>query len=101
MTIIKKGSWVQIRQTVLNPADRAPQVPEDTKKVPLQLWVKGELMQDASLGDTITITTATGRMVTGELVAENPPYIHSFGNFVPELRMVGEQARTILSGGKA
>jgi hypothetical protein len=39
--IIKKGSWVQIHYIVLQPSERADNVPEDTKQVPLELWVKG------------------------------------------------------------
>ncbi len=41
MNSAKKGDWVQIHQIVLKPEERAPQVPEDTKKVPLEFWVKG------------------------------------------------------------
>ena len=31
--IIKKGSWVQIHYIVLQPSERADNVPEDTKQV--------------------------------------------------------------------
>jgi hypothetical protein len=36
--VIKKGTWVLIHRNVLEPSERAPQVPDDTKKVPLALW---------------------------------------------------------------
>jgi len=36
----KKGDWVQIRDTVLEAGERAPQVPADTAGLPLLMWVK-------------------------------------------------------------
>lgn len=99
MNAAKKGDWVQIHQIVLKPEERAPQVPEDTKKVPLELWVKGIALQDAKIGSMIEIETATGRRVKGELTAVNPRYVHDFGDFVPELLKVDMQLREILFGG--
>lgn len=75
----KKGDWVQIFQVVLEPSQRAPNLPEDTSKVPLTLLVKGFLMDDANLGDMVTITTVIGRTISGKLVAVDPSYNHSFG----------------------
>lgn len=95
----KKGDWVQVHQIILKPEERAPQVPDDTKKVPLELWVKGTIQHDAAIGDTVEIKTMTGRTVTGNLVAVNPPYTHSFGEFVPELHKIDMQLREILFGG--
>ncbi len=37
----KINDWVIIHNIVLTPEERAPQVPEDTKKVSLEMWVKG------------------------------------------------------------
>lgn len=99
MSTAKKGDWVQIHQIVLQPEERAPQVPEDTKKVPLELWVKGVARTEARLGEQIEIETTTGRIVKGELVAVNPKYIHSFGEFVPELLEIDRQVKGILFGG--
>lgn len=96
---IAKGSWVQIEQVVLEPGERAPHVPEDTKTVPLMLWVKGTLLEDASIGDTAEIETAIGRRMSGKLVAENPPYIHGFGRPIPELLGVGAELRALLERG--
>lgn len=93
---VPKGSWVQIEQVVLKPEERAPQVPEDTKAVPLMLWVKGTLLEDASLGETVEIETAIGRRLTGKLVAENPPYTHGFGRPVQELLSVGKEFRELI-----
>lgn len=100
MSTAKKGDWVQIHQIVLQPEERAPQVPEDTKKVPLELWVKGVAKTEARLGEQIEIETTTGRIVKGELVAVNPKYIHSFGEFVPELLEIDRQVKGILFGGE-
>jgi hypothetical protein len=96
---IAKGSWVQVEQVVMKPAERAPQVPEDTKAVPLMLWVKGTLLEEASVGDTVEVETAIGRRMTGKLVAENPPYIHGFGRPIPELLGVGAELRALVEGG--
>ncbi len=37
----KQNDYVMIHRIVLEPEARAPQVPEDTKAVPLELWAKG------------------------------------------------------------
>ena len=97
--MIKKGTWVQIEKTILEPADRAPQVPDDTKKVPLLLWVKGYLQADANIGDLVEIRTRTGRKETGTLKEAEPYYKHDYGKFVPELLVISEQVRDILFGG--
>ncbi|WP_432665378.1 2-amino-4-oxopentanoate thiolase subunit OrtA [Wukongibacter baidiensis] len=96
----KKGDWVNIYNVVLKPEERAPQVPEDTKKVPLETWVKGFIEKDAEIGDMVTIKTMTGRTVTGKLVEVNPSYTHSFGNTVPEVFKIGLQLKEILFGGE-
>jgi hypothetical protein len=96
--MVKKNSWVRIHSIILEPGERAPQVPEDTKKVPLEMWVKGFLRQDAELGKTAEVTTRTGRVETGILLEENPSYRHSFGDFVPELLSVSDQARDLVFG---
>ncbi|HMA60633.1 MAG TPA: 2-amino-4-oxopentanoate thiolase subunit OrtA [Halanaerobiales bacterium] len=94
--VIKAGSWVQIYQVVLPAGERAPQVPEDTQKVPLELKVKGFLQEDAELGDEVEIKTVIGRTHKGELIEVNPPYEHKFGKMIPELLQVGPQIRKIL-----
>jgi hypothetical protein len=38
---VKKGSWVDIYQIILKPEERAPQVPDDTKKFLWNLKQKG------------------------------------------------------------
>jgi hypothetical protein len=96
--MIKKNSWVRIHRVILEPGERAPQVPEDTKAVPLEMWVKGFLRQDAELGAMAEVTTWTGRVETGTLLEENPAYRHGFGDFVPELLVISAQARELAFG---
>ena len=100
MTKAPKGEWVQIQQTVLTPELRAPSLPEDTKKTPLLLWVKGFLEKEAEIGEEVTVKTVTGRFVTGELVAIQPRYTHDFGVFIPELLKIDMQLKEIMRGEK-
>ncbi len=96
---VKKGQWVQVHEIVLNPEERTAKIPEETKKVPLELWVKGFLNDDASIGEKVEITTITGRVVSGELVEVNPKYTYGFGDeYVPELLKIGMQVKKILKG---
>ena len=96
----KHGDWVIVHNTVLNPSQRAPQVPEDTKSVPLEMWVKGFIEEDANIGDLVKVTTITGRVEEGNLQAINPYYTHDYGKCIPELLQIGIQAREILFGGE-
>ncbi len=98
--MVKKGEWVLIHNIVLTPEERAPQVPDDTKKVPLELWVKGYLQHDANIGDEVTVLTRTKRTAKGKLLEVNPYYKHDFGKFIPELLKIGDQVRDILFGGE-
>ena len=94
----KQGEWVRIHQVVLTPDQRAPQVPEDTAQVPLELWAKGWLEQDAAPGETVRVKTRTGRELTGTLLAGQVGYTHTFGEPVPELMQVADSLRERLFG---
>ncbi|MBZ4649993.1 2-amino-4-oxopentanoate thiolase subunit OrtA [Thermosipho sp. (in: thermotogales)] len=97
--IAKKGDWVQIQKTLLKPEERTAPLPEDTKKVPLQMRVKGFLINEtAKIGDEVEIETLIGRRVSGILVSINPKYDHDFGEPVPELITIGIELRKILEG---
>lgn len=96
----QKGDWVKIKQVILEPEERAENIPQDTKETPLTMWVKGLLLQDGEIGDTVKIKTFTGRIVEGVLVEVNPRHIHDFGNPIPELIKAGIKARKILYGGE-
>lgn len=97
--MVKKGEWVRIHKIVLEPSQRAPQAPADTRGVPLELWTKGFLMEDAEMGDEVSVETPTGRITDGKLIEVNPYYTHSYGKFVPELIQIDKQLRSIMYGG--
>jgi len=92
----QKGQWAQVSSVVLRPEERAPQVPDDTKKTPLVMWVKGYLNQDSEMGAECEITTVTGRVVKGVLEDVEPVYIHNFGKYIPELDAIRDQVRKAL-----
>jgi len=93
---IAAGTWVEIGAVVLAPAERAPQVPDDTRTVPLELRAKGFLAAPARMGERAEVLTAAGRRLAGTLVAVNPAYSHGFGAPIPALADVGREARALL-----
>ena len=96
-----KNDYVQIHKTVLEPEKRSGNLPEETRTVPLEMWVKGYLQEDeAHIGDTVTVKTRTGRLSTGKLVDEAPHFEHSWGKQIPELYKIGDQVREIVFGGE-
>jgi hypothetical protein len=98
--MVKKDTWVLVHRIILEPEERAPQVPEDTKRAPLEMWVKGRLLEDSELGGPARVKTRTGRTEEGTLLEVNPAYRHGFGDFVPELLAISEQARRIVFEGR-
>jgi hypothetical protein len=82
---VPAGTWVEIERTLLTPEQRAPQVPEDTKKTPYVVRISGFLTEPAELGQTARIRSLIGRIHSGQLREVGPRYAHSFGNAVPEL----------------
>ena len=98
----KKNDWVQIHVDVLKPEERAANIPDDTRCVPLEMWVKGHLKNEtAEIGECVTVVTKTGRKVEGTLCAVNPSFKHNFGDYIPELDAIDETVKSILFGGKA
>ncbi|MDX1779748.1 MAG: 2-amino-4-oxopentanoate thiolase subunit OrtA [Thalassovita sp.] len=93
---IAAGTWVEIGSNVLEPGARAPQVPEDTARIALEMRVKGFLTAPAALGDEAEVDTPAGRRLRGMLLAANPAYNHSFGPPVPELATIGNELRALL-----
>lgn len=90
MSFAKKNDWVEIENIVLKPEERAPQLPDDTKAVPLMMWTRGFLVnEDGRLGDEVSITTLTNRVTSGKLVDLNPRHVHDFGNSVQLLLEAG------------
>ena len=95
---VKRGTWVELHRVVLSPGERAPQVPEETQRVPLELRVKGFLAEDAVPGEAAEVVTAAGRRLRGTLDRVLPAYEHDFGAPVPELLGVGGELRAVLRG---
>jgi hypothetical protein len=97
-TMIEAGTWVEIGRVVLPGGERAPQVPEDTRKLALELRVKGFLIAPASLGEEAEVLTPAGRRLCGSLREVNPAYTHGFGAPLPELSAIGPEVRAVLRG---
>jgi 2-amino-4-ketopentanoate thiolase alpha subunit len=98
-TLVKKGEWVQIHNIILKPEERTAKIPEDTKMVPLEIWVKGFLDADAKMGDLVEVTTRVGRTAKGTLVDVNPTYDYGFGEvYIPELLKISRQVKDIVRG---
>ncbi|KLO22574.1 2-amino-4-ketopentanoate thiolase subunit alpha [Marinitoga sp. 1197] len=97
--IAKKNDWVQIYFIGLSPEERANNLPEDTKRVPLEIRIKGFLLADkAEIGDEVEIETPVGRIVKGKLEEIYPKYKHNFGKPVIELLQIGKQLREMIEG---
>ena len=96
----KKGDWVRIHKVILPAAERTAKIPEDTKKVDFEMWVKGTLQNEtAEIGDDVTMVTAVGREEVGKLLEVDPYYTHSYGKFVPEIIEIDKQLRGIMKFG--
>ena len=94
---VARGTWVELHRIILSPGERAPQVPADTRQLPLEMRVKGFLVEDAALGEEAGILTVAGRRVNGTLSAVNPAYSHSFGPPIAALSTIGGEVRNILA----
>ena len=93
VTRCAEGDWVEVERVLLEPVDRATNLPEDTAAQPLRMWVKGFARASASVGEAVSVETMTGRDVTGTLTEVNPGYFHTFGKPAPELTAVGRDLR--------
>ncbi len=98
LSIARRGDWVQIHVVILRPEERAQSLPEATRAVPYEGWIKGLLRdEEAHVGDPVRIRTVIGREVTGTLVSINPRYEHDFGRPQPVLIEIGSEARQRLA----
>ena len=97
----KQGDWVRIHRVILPAVERTANLPEDTKKVPFEMWVKGHLLEDGELGDDVRIKTVSGREEHGTLIEVNPQFDVNFGAFVPEVLEMDVRLRTALFGREA
>jgi hypothetical protein len=96
---VAAGSWVELARVVLEPGQRAAQLPDDTAAVPLELRVCGRLLAAGRVGEEVEIETRAGRRLRGRLADPSPRYRHGFGPPVPELTAAAEQARAMLAEG--
>ncbi len=97
--VAKKGDWVRIHSVLMEAGSRAPGIPEDTAKVPYELWDKGFLVPEkAEIGEIVEVETITGRTISGELLETNPSYDHDFGEFIPEIFLIDKQLKNIMRG---
>ncbi len=87
----RPGDWVEVHVVLLAPGERAPGLPDDTARVPLEARVKGFLAGEARPGEETAVTTLLGRRVEGTLLRVLPEPGHSFGRPVPELLAVGRE----------
>lgn len=99
MVKIPQGTYVEITKEILTASERAPQIPEDTKKTPLMMKVKGFLQQDGKVGDIVKIKTVLGRDMEGTLTSDNPRYSHDFGDIVPELFKIRDSLKNFMKTG--
>jgi hypothetical protein len=99
--MIPAQTMVLIESIVLTPDQRLASLPMETRLTPLKMWVKGTLLHEAMLGDSVSIKTATNRVVCGILKEVEPHYTHSFGQFVPELLTVRTMIEDILHEDKS
>lgn len=97
----KKGEWVRIHNVVLKASDRTARIPDDTRKCDLEMWTKGQLLDEtAEIGDVVTIKTATGREEKGTMIEVGSYYTHSYGKFVPEIIEIDNMLREEMFGGE-
>ena len=95
---VEAGRWVRVYRVELAAGERAPGVPADTADLPFESWVNGRLLEPSSIGEPAAIETASGRRVSGRLVAVDPGYTPSFGSRSGPLHAAGGRARDDLFG---
>lgn len=96
--MIKKGTWVEVERVVLSPEERSSSIPEDTKKTPLRMWIKGFCIEDCEIGQEVEVETIIGRKERGVVTQVEPSFDHNFGKYVGEISYIGRQAKEILFG---
>jgi hypothetical protein len=95
----RRGDLVQIHIVILRPEERTANIPDCTKAVPYEAWVKGFLLDEsARIGDPVQVKTFAGRELGGDLAAINPAYDHAFGKPPVELIRASLEGRDRLGG---
>jgi 2-amino-4-ketopentanoate thiolase alpha subunit len=93
MSMLAKGTWVEIERVLLTPEERAPNLPEETRACPYVIRISGFLAEAAELGGKARILSLIGHEHEGVVRVVNPSYNHSFGATVPELLTIGTGGR--------
>ena len=83
--MVKKNSYGEIHKVIFKAKMRTAKIPDETKNVPYEKFMKGFLLADASIGDLVKVKTITGRILEGDLVQENPTFNLGYGTFVPQI----------------
>jgi len=91
--MLKKRDYVEIKITILNPDERAKNLPDDTKKVPYEGKLRGYLLHNAEIGELVEIETPIGRIVKGMVIGLVKEYEHNFGEPIRELIDIGKKVR--------
>lgn len=81
----KKGDFVSIKSIILEPGQRATNIPIETLDKPLEMYIFGHLLNDSNINEIATIKTKTGRIEKGILEEIEPIINIDYGNFVKEL----------------
>ncbi len=97
--VCKKGQWVEVHSVILKSQERSTDIPDDTRKVAFESWVKGWALSSGTIGKQIQIKTPAQRTVEGTLTRINPGYNHSFGPGIPELSHIGQELKAMLKEG--
>lgn len=95
------GDWVEVEYVLLEPAERAAGLPEDTAAQPLRAWVKGFARSAGMIGDAVEVETMSGRVVSGHLSTISPGYTHTFGTPPPQLAPIGRDLRARVAAYRA
>jgi hypothetical protein len=94
MADARRGDLVQIHKIILKPDQRPDTLPQSTKSLPYECWIKGFLLnREATMGDEVQIESFIGREISGTLVSVNPTYDHSFGSPQKELFSIGKELK--------
>jgi len=89
----KQGDWVEVHRIIFAAQDRPASLPQETQKVPFEMWIKGFALDEGEIGQICRIKTLTGRIIEGQLTEINPGFTHSFGLAVAELQRIGAELR--------
>jgi hypothetical protein len=95
------GDWVEIAAVVLEPHERAPNLPKDTSRVPYTLKVRGFAATEAGMGEEILITTVTGRQHRGKLEQINPAFRPDYGESIPEIIRARLELKELMRDGQS